>query len=460
MKQNKTTAAKRRTGPVHTHTINLAVDSKERREMLKKDPGSVMAGLVKQQRTQYSKTVGDLIAARHAAGSIDYPQRARLYDFYEDMLNDEMIYGQIYNHRILPVKNRNFKISNAAGVKDEKKAKLFNVRWIPEYIEYCLLSKFWGFSLIYLNELEAKDGVTWIKKIELFDRYHVLQEKGFIVNWQSDFTGTNYLEQPVSNYCMPIGNVRDLGLLNKAAHLWLLKKHAWQNWDEFAELFGIPIRIVKTNSDDPRVIAEIEGWTKDMGTAAYGIFPEGTEIDIKENSKTDAYKVFYEMIKSANEGLAILFSGQTMTSMDGSSKSQAEVHADVATEIRKDDEKFITFEINNLINLLRIKFGYPFDEGDVFEWDVAEDETALIAKFKAVDEMGFQLDPDEVSNRLGVKILGIKSAAVPVDEKEDPKEKEPAPDLKKEEQDIELSMNGILKLHAGIAMLYGGKHVH
>ena len=132
---------------------------------------------------------------------------------------------------------------------------------------------------------------------------------------------------------------------------------------------------------------------------------------------------------------------------------------DVATEIRKDDEKFITYEVHELIELLRDKHNYPFDEGDYFEWDVPEDVEGLLAVFKAVNEMGFQLDPEEVSNRLGVKVLGIKAPpAAPVDPNKEltPEEaaKKAAEDAKAKEN---LTVSEILKLHADIAKNY--KHV-
>jgi len=448
--------AKRNTPVIHTETINLKMDAKNR-SLLKTDPAQVLVNMIKQQRSLYSKNIGDWLAARQAAQNVDFPQRNRLYDIYEDLILDETVHGHIYNHRILPVKNRGFKIVDKDGKKDDDKTKLLQKRWFDYFIQYALESKFFGFSLCYFEEMILKDGINQVHELCLIPRKHVLQEKGFVLVWENDFKGQNFYEEPISHYVLPIGKTDDLGLLNKAVPLWIMKKHAWQNWDEFAEIFGIPIRIVKTASDDPRVRAEIEAWTRDMGSAAYGIFPENTDIDIKENSKTDAYKVFYEMINTANQGLAILFSGQTMTSMDGSSRSQAEVHADVATEIRKDDEKFITYEVHELLELLRTKHNYPFDEGDVFEWDVPEDVAALLNVYKEVNLMGFQLDPEEVSNRLGIKILGLKVApAAPVDpNKEEPKlTPEEAAKKAAEEAKENLSVAEILKLHADIAKTY------
>ena len=455
--------AKQNTGTaVHTQTIKV-VEEANKNGTLKKDPAGVMVNIIKQQRSIYAKEIKDWLAARMAAENVDFPQRGRLYDIYDDMVLDDFVHGQMYNHRILPVKNRAFKIVDAEGKKDDDKTKLLQKRWFDNFITLALESKFYGFSLAYLNDFELKDGINQVKTCDKIPVRHVLQEKGFVLAWQSDFIGKSFVEEPVKNYVLPIGNTHDLGLLNKAVPLWILKKHSWQNWDEFAEIFGIPIRIVKTSSDDSRVRNEIEGWVRDMGSAAYGIFPEGTDIEIKENNKTDAFKVFAEMIKSANEGLAFLFSGQTMTSMNGSSRSQAEVHQEVATEIRKDDEKFIGYEVQELIDLLRNKHGYPFTDGDRFEWDVPEDVEGLMAVFKAVNEFGFQLDAEEVSTRLGIKIVGIKSVAAADPGKEpgadpaaDPAKKD-ATKKEDEKNKEELTVAEILKLHAQIAQTYTHK---
>lgn len=435
----------KKTTAVHTQTINLtAVEKKQ----LKKDSAGVIINLIKQQRSLYSKGIADWLAARQSAGMIDFPNRSRLYDIYDDMMLDDFIHGLIYNHRILPVTNRANKIVSKDGKKDDNKSVLFQERWFDETLKFMLESIFFGHSLIFLKNLQPGQALT--NEVELIDRRHVLPELSYIKSWESDFTGQKYDEPPVSHHVLSVGNKTDLGLLNKAVPLWIIKKHGWQNWDEFAERFGIPIVAVKTASQDPRVIAEIEDWARELSTGAYGVFPDDTQIDIKENSKTDAFKVFAEQIRMAQEGLAVLFVGQTMTSMDGSSRSQAEVHQDVAIEIRKGDEKFLRYEIGILINKLATFHVWPLELTDRFEWDVPEDVKSLLEVFKVVNEMGFQLNAEEVSTRLGIKIDGLKA----------PIEVAPDPKKDKEKDKKELSVSEILNLHAGIARLHNqAEHV-
>lgn len=441
------------TGLRHGGTIKLAAEKKPTKEELKKDPGLVMANIVKQQRTLYSKNMSDWIAARAQAENPIYPMRTLLYDIYEDAILDNFIHGLIYNHRVLPIKNKVFNIKNKADKADPIKTAFFKKGWFMDLRTWYMEAKAaYGFSLPYMEEMEFDGKTSWIKKLTLLERKNVHPQSHIIAKYQTDLEGLDYTTDPIYKYVLPCGDSDDLGLLNKAVPMYILKKHGWQNWDEFGELFGMPIRTVKTASQDPRVISEIEGWLKDMSTAAYGIFPDSTELDIKESKHTDAYKVFAEIIKMANEELAILFCGQTMTTMDGSSRSQAEVHQAVQDEITKDDEESFKTWVNEfLIPLLRDKHNYPFDDGDYFEWYQAEDLQALLKLYIGINNMGFQLDAADVTEKFGVKITGIKQVTPAAE----PKDEESFDD-----DDSNLSADKrILKLHAKLQDLYYGRTV-
>ncbi|PLW89995.1 phage portal protein family protein [Mucilaginibacter sp.] len=449
-------------GLKHGGTINLSADDKNFQELIKTDPGLVIASIVKQQRSLNAKEMGDFIMARAQAENPLNPNRALLYDIYSNAMDDPFIHGQIYNQRILPVKNKDFKIKNAKGDVDPEKVKPLKKGWFKELIKFRMESIFWGFSLPAIKELNFKDGTSWIEKLKLLERKNVHPEQHVITKYQGDFTGIDYLSEPVCNYVLPLGDPEDLGILLKAIPMYIFKKHGWQNWDEFGEMFGMPIRTVKTASQDPRVISEIEGWLRDMSTASYGIFPAGTELDVKLSNQSDAFKVFAEAINMAKEELAILFNGQTMTSMNGSSKSQGEVHERTKDEITKDDESSIEIFVNEqLIPWLRDVHNYPFDEGDEFEWDQPKDLVARLKIFQGVNSMGFQIDPKQVEETFDVKIIGLKlPAGVPDDQELDdegnPKEDKPEEDDKPAKPKKDLNAQKILKMHADLQQLYYG----
>ena len=57
------------------------------------------------------------------------------------------------------------------------------------------------------------------------------------------------------------------GLLEKIAPLAVLKRHSWANWDEFEQIFGLPIRIARVPNLEDRDTQKIAQWLEEMGTA-------------------------------------------------------------------------------------------------------------------------------------------------------------------------------------------------
>jgi|GEM_PF-284418 len=474
-------------GIKHTGTITLSDGTSFSRKDFIRDPAKIMAGIIQQQRTLFAKEIENWILARAAAESPLNPMRAMLYDIYSDVMIDAVLTGLIYNHRILPVKNKLFAIKGSDDKINPVKTKLLAKKpWLRDWMRFALESIFYGFSLPYFSQQQYDGKTAWIKKVELIPRKHVISERHVYTIYQSDLNGIDYTVSPVADYVTPIGDEYDLGLLNKATPLAILKKHGWQNWDQFAEKFGLPIITVKTASQDSRVQDEIEEWLQTLSTGAYGIFPMDTEMDIKENQKTDAFQVFAQIIDKANTELAILICGQTMTSMNGSSKSQGEVHERVMDGITQDDEIFIENAFNEQVMPLLINvFKYPFDEGDYFEFCQPEDLQALLKIFQGVTQMGFQIDPKQVEEKFGTKIIGLKAVAPPApgddpapgyeqpadddeqeqetpdkpDDNEKPKEGKKKPASKKP-GDKELTAKDLIQLHAKIIDTFGGNHVH
>ena len=104
-------------------------------------------------------------------------------------------------------------------------------------------------------------------------------------------------------------------------------------WAEFGELFGQPIRIGKTDIHDKERKSSMKNMLENMGRSAYALFHSNDQIELVQAGQTDAYQVFEAFLRYADEQISKLFIGQTMTSDDGSSRSQAEVHASIFDEI-------------------------------------------------------------------------------------------------------------------------------
>ncbi len=395
----------------------------EIRKLFKKDPGGVMANIMRQQRSLYTKDMEEWQAAHQEACNIINPQRVRLIEFYKDMELDPFIYGIVYNKRILKISNKKLKVEGKA--EGGEWIKDLRTSWFNDYVKYIMQSRMWGHSLVYVKEMQA----SRIKKIDLVFREHVIPQKNIFVRSVYDPNGFDYTLPPWSNYMMGIGKTEDLGLYEKAAIHYILKKHSWRNWDEFEEIFGVPIRIAKVATQDKRVLAEVESWLAEMGTAAYGIFPQDAELDIKENTGRDSFQVFLEKIQLANFELEVLLTGQNRVTQKNGSFAKEKAMDEEADEVTEDDKMFVINEINDYgLPFLR-SLGYPIPEGECLAWDDAKrlSPKERLELFTGVSELGFELDAEQVSGDLGVKILGKKEVPPPAAPPAAKEKKKPAP---------------------------------
>ena len=396
---------------------------------VKQDPVQVIARLIRNQHTQYNKEILNWKMARNEAEDIFNPRRVLLTDLYDDIFLDAFIKGIAVNKRILKISNKPFKIEDKDGNEKEDLEEMLEKEWFNDAIKKAMESRFYGHSLIYFWEMVNGE----FTETKLVPRRHVLPDfKKWIKNeYDQHENGFDYTKPPFNTYMLGVGKEEDLGILNSAAPLYILKKHSWANWDEFEEIFGIPMRIAKMASNDANVKAEVENWLQSMGSAPYGIFPNDTELDIKENNRTDAFQVFNEKRKAANEELEVLMLGIRSATQDKGTYGKEKVNQEEQNEVVEDDKTFIKNLVNGkMIPLLR-KNGYPFADGDCFEWDDSEweDPKDKLAIFEGVKRMGYSLDKDQVQNDLGVTITGdapIPDPAATGANHDSPPKKQPA----------------------------------
>ena len=290
--------------------------------------------VVEIQRTTDSLTrqdLGDWRRAWQMAINVDNPNRLRLYQVYRDVEIDAHLSGCVEQRKGF-VLSRSFKLVADNGEEDEDALAYFDQAWFKQLMRFALNSIYWGHSLIELGDVvSTENGLLTLDGVTLIDRRHVIPEYHRVVknlgdDWHSGF---DYHEAPFANQVIEAGQPHDLGLYLKAAQQTIPKKNAMGFWDTFTEIFGMPMRIAKTTSRDEKDISRLQKVLDLMGSTQSGVMPEGTEIEIVESSKGDAFNVYDRRIDRANSELSKLIIGQTMTIEDGSSLSQSETHLKV-----------------------------------------------------------------------------------------------------------------------------------
>ena len=363
----------------------------------------LMVDVIRRQRRLWRKELNDWQASRFARYQAEVPKTYLMQELYQDVMLDGHLTG-ITGNRTLRTTNKDY-IFTIDGIKDDALTELIKDKeWFENIIQWAHESTYYGYSLIWVKDFEKGN----IKEVELIERGLVVPEHKVLLYDINADKGIDYSTiKDILLYAQFYDNV---GLLEKAAVYTILKRHSWGSWDEFEELFGIPIRIAKIASQSETVENEVAGWLEEMGSAPYGVFPIGTEVDIKENSKTDSFNVFFQKIKALDAELSKLVLHQTMTTENGSSKAQGSVHENTLEEvIYADEKKELAFLNNRLVPAMRL-LGYKIPDKAKIAVEKTTDPNDQIKIDGVLLGAGYVLTQDYIEETYGVEVESMPGA--------------------------------------------------
>ncbi|WP_066836447.1 phage portal protein family protein [Rufibacter ruber] len=361
-------------------------------------------------QSQARKDVQDLNHAIEAAGSIANPSRYRLYQIYTNILNDPEIYSQIQS-RFNKTFAKDFKLVDKNGKEDAEKTALFKTSWFRNFMKYALEAQLYGHSLIQMGDIQ--DGK--LSEITLVDRFHVKPELGLVVASSFDVVGVDYREPEKAAWNIEIDEC-GLGVLLKVAKILLYKDMILAANVQFAELFGMPLRVGKTDMQNQTKIERMKNMLDNAGAAGWMVVDETELVEFIETTKGNG-EVFQTILTYIDNQIAKVIQGQTMTSNNGSSKAQATVHEGVAEDYAEADQRKMEFIVNDLLIPKLIKHGYPL-KGLTFQFDTSV-KTSLTEKFTWVKELlntgKYEIPEDYIIKEFGIPVIksDIKPA-VPV----------------------------------------------
>jgi len=368
--------------------------------------------LVEIKQTADNLTKKDIAAWRRAwqmAVSPENPKRVALYDVYTDVMVDLHLNGCI-RQRSDMVLNKSFKIVSKDGKEKPEVTELFESTWFKRFLELSLESIYYGYSLIQFNDI-ITEGAMRFSSVELVPRKHVIPEFGVIVKeiYDDPKNGYSYLEGDLSKWCIGVGDRKNLGLLLKLAPQSLSKKNMLAYWDVFGEIFGMPIRFATTGSRDPKDKASIEKMMQLMGAAGWAVLPEGTDVRFMETTRGDAFNVYDKRIERCNSEIAKGILGQTMTTDNGGSLAQSEVHLEILKNIIYKDADFLRDLINWELLPFMAMHGFPM-QGLRFDWDESVDWTPeQQLKIEQMILGSYDIDPKYFAEKYNIPVTGTKS---------------------------------------------------
>ena len=365
------------------------------------------AELLRNTDSLTKKDIKDWRTAWQVAINVDNPHREMLYDIYQDCLADLHLTGAIGQRKGMTMKE-NFRLMGHDGKENEEATKLLRAEWFNDFLDLALDCRYWGHSLIQLGDVVRDEAGMRFDGVTLVPRKHVIPERGVVLRRQGDDykDGIPYRDGDFADWCVEVGKPDDLGLLLKCAPSCISKKNMLGFWDMFGEIFGAPMRVAKATTVDDKERRKIEDALENMGAAFWGLFPDGTDIQIVESSRGDAYNVYDKRIDRCNSELSKGILNQTMTIDDGSSKSQSETHLEVFENVVKADKQMLFYIINGRLLPLMQKHGFPVKDC-TFMWDETTTYSpAELREFLRVALQYYKVPKTYFEEKFGIPIEG------------------------------------------------------
>ncbi|HRO76512.1 MAG TPA: DUF935 family protein, partial [Crocinitomicaceae bacterium] len=336
------------------------------------------------------KDIGKWRKALYMAEHPTNPTWQPLMDLYKDLETDGHLKSQMRLIRS-SILNTTFHIvdDNTSDI-DAETTKLINKKWFYDLISHSINALFYGHSVIQLEEVGDSP------KLQLIPRRNVVpQHKKIVPDFTRPLEVIYYDAPEYQNWVIDFGDDdEDFGLLNNIVPNLIWKRNVLQSWAEFCERFGIPMLTATTIRSTPEAINEIEEMLHQLGEAAVGVFPEGTNIDFKEANRTDAYQTFDKMIDRCNSEISKLLVAGVMLSDNGSSRSQSEVHErNLDDRISATDRRNISFFINDVVIPVLTWHGFPFKPTHRFTFDTTQ-ELKLMEHWQIVSQLMNVADVD------------------------------------------------------------------
>jgi hypothetical protein len=394
--------------------LNKFNNKKVKQEVVSGTPPAQVIDLqknrIKQQVFRVEQEIGRWRSAVKFAESQTFPNRFQLYQVYQDIVLDPHL-SAVRSNIMNKCLGMDFQIVDEEGAEDIEKTKfLKNSSWFNEFRKITLDTKDYGHSVVQFHEIDPKTGN--FSEIELIPRVNIKPELNIYVNQWTEFTGTDYTDEPYSNWIIEIGERTDLGLLMKASPwvIWKINNAIFQGI--YNEKYGTPIILAQTDDINSKQADNLQHMLDNIGNSSNVMAALTDKLSFIQpaTGSGENYSAFSNFCDQQISKLYLGNTGETDMA-GGGSYAQAKVHATVSEETALSRLKFIETVVNSkLIPFLNLH-GMNW-EGFSFKHDYDESLSTLdqFTMFKDIVTAGYDIDPVQFEERFG---FSITKAVVP-----------------------------------------------
>lgn len=330
------------------------------------------------------------------------PKNYKLQLLFDEIGNDALLSSQIQNRK-QQLFTSSFSLKNANGdVDEEQTRKLKNSPVFRQLTMAILDSIYYGYSLVEIN-LKPNAKGEMMPNVTVLPRTNIIPQKGLFVKDYTQDKGILYREMREFGTWILEFNSNEIGLLNKAVSHVLFKRFAESCWSELCEIYGIPPRVLKTNTQDGTMLRRGEQMMRDMGSAAWFIIDKTEEFNWAAGVNTNG-DVYGNLINLCNNEISMLVSGaivgqDTKNGSNGKEQSSQDILWQlVQADMEHSEQYWNTSIINSLVNI-------GFLKGELnFEFDPQEDTQQLYERTIGFAQY-YNIPTDFIKDKFGIDVL-------------------------------------------------------
>jgi hypothetical protein len=340
--------------------------------------------------------VDEFIDAVYSARNKMTQSRSMLYDHYQQTLTVDNVVRSMLMKRLDNIQNKTVALYDGDNELVDLRP-FFESPKFREFITNIVMVKFWGMSLFEFSEMDYK-GKAWFD-YKIIPIKHINPYNREVLISQNDSNG-----EPISKYpeCLFLGDADDLGLLLPVTLLSLYRRLGMFNYGKYVDLASenFTVMMQREFSDSQNINRINDMLSKRDGGGVLSV-PDGVDFRMENQSSSQQNDLFEGYMKMLKEEIAVLILGQTMTTSDGSSRSQAEVHQDEQENKFSGDERYVLDVLNyEFMDMLPI-WGIGVKESYRFKFlpNSASDLKNRINQLKELKELGLQLSEEELRDK-------------------------------------------------------------
>lgn len=364
---------------------------------------SLIDRIIKRNTSIVRRDFSDWKLAQLSAQNVSNPRQVLLQALYSDVMQDALMSSQIDTLRIGKSKAADFDLVDSQGNTDEQATEQFKASGLYEqFAGHIVESLFYGFTVA-----EITGG-----KVRTVPRSYIEPTEGVFYPDQYGHSGISY--RKLREYGRTIlefyPKEDSLGYINKAVPYVLIKKFALSCWSEFCEIFGMPPRILKTNTQDSEMLTRAESMMREIGSAAYAIIDTTEDINFGQSVSTDG--TIYEKLISKCDGQISLINLAAVLGQDtvNGNYSKEESSAKLLDDVVASDKKLIESYFNTLI-LPALAHNGMVKDGLRLRISKSKDIEALWNK--TVQAMPyFNIEPKWIKDTFGIEVTDPKVSSL------------------------------------------------